>query len=174
MPQNIVPVLDQTLSYIYCPTCMKEGDKVRLTRDQHLHRCPMGHGPFDNKQLTVIRSRGGLIEMEKYKVIEQPPDYAQKFSVWCNPEVWQALQEKYEGRFIATMVTMFEALADDSIVFIDGEDAKKLREMGVKNGVEMRALVEKQKELEGTLDEQQKMLDKIRPILNAAGLQTLF
>jgi hypothetical protein len=174
MPQNIVPALDQNLSYIYCPSCMKEGEKVRLTRDQHLHRCPFGHGPFDNKQLGAIRARGGLVEMEKYKVIEQPPDYAEKFSVWCNPEVWKVLQEKYEGRFIATMVTMLEALADDSIVFIDGVDAKRLREMGVKNGVEMRALVEKQKELEGTLDAQKALLDRLKPILNAAGLDTLF
>lgn len=170
MPVNLVPILDQSKSYIYCPLCSQVGTPHSpLTRENHLHKCQFGH-TFDDAQLRGMASRGVPIEMEKWRVIENPPPYAEKFTVWCHPQVWEALQCKWEGRFIATIITFFEAMADDSIIFIDGEDAKKLRELGVTNGVTMRALVEKQAELEKQIDEMNKIQSKLLPLLQQAGV----
>ena len=62
------------------------------------------------------------------------------------------------------------ALADDSIVMITGEDAKKLRELGVHNGKEMVSAMESMKETEKEKDAAIASVEKFMNLLRAAGV----
>lgn len=172
MPQNIIPSLDPARAYVFCPTCQREGtEKSPLMRDSHLLKCAFGH-TFEGKQIAALRSRGISVDMEQWSdmVVEQPPDYCEKFAVWTNPVVWQHLQKKFRGRFLATMITYIEALADDTIVMIDGADAEELRKMGLKNGVEILAAMKDRDNLQTQLDEANEKIGKFMNLLNQAGV----
>lgn len=172
MPTNIVKPLEDTRSYIYCPLCQRDGHKTELRRDQHRLLCPLGHA-FERGMLDQMAKSGNPPEMIHTEVIEQPPDYAEKFGVWMHPKTWQALQERYKGRLLVTLGTTMDALADGSIVFITGEDAIKLRTAGIKGSKDMVAMVESRKLLEEQISDQQKIIDKLKPILAAAGVGNL-
>src|SRR5271170_5672217 len=121
MPQNIVQKLDPRSAYIYCPHCRKVGTDVVLTRETYLFRCPFGHA-FEYAQLQGMAARGELVEMIKTHIIEQPADSDVKKEIWINPVLWERLNQKLEGRLLVTLRTVFSALCDDSIIFIEGPD----------------------------------------------------
>lgn len=171
---NIVPVLDASRTYFYCPMCQKlNNEKVEMKRDGHLFKCALGH-LLDLQALQSMSARGNAPEMIPLQVQERPSENAVKREVWVNQHTWEILQHKFEGRFLVTIGTFFDNLADDSILFITGEDAKKLRDLGFKNGKEMAVLAERQKELEEQLDRQSKVIEAVKPMLVAAGITELF
>lgn len=172
MPTNIVPTLQQDKAYVFCPTCSREGtEKSPLMRDSHLLKCAFGHS-FDSRQLAALRARGTPVEMENWTdlIVEQPPDYCEKFPIWCNPAVWKHLQKKFRGRFIATLITYLEALADDTIVLIDGADAEELRKMNLKNGVEILAAMRDRVNLQTQLDDANRKIEQFRALMSQAGV----
>lgn len=169
MPPNVVPVLDTTRAYIYCPRCEREySQKVEMKRDGPYIKCAMGH--------TLEHTKAGDMhpEMIPLNVIEQPSDNAVKKEFWVHPETYNLLQQKFAGRFLVTMGTFFDNLANDSIMFINGDDARKLRELGFKTGAEMAAMAQQGKKLQEDIDRQQKIIDALKPILQAAGVALPF
>jgi hypothetical protein len=92
-----------------------------------------------------------------------------KWSVWVNPKVREKLESKFSGRLMITLGTYLAALADDSMIILTGEEAAKLRKLGVHNGKEMLASIEGGKVAERERDEAVKSVEKFMGILNAAG-----
>jgi hypothetical protein len=169
-PQNIVQPLDPRSSYIYCPTCIRNDVRVVLTRDMFQFKCQFSH-QFTYGELMAMSERGELIEMIKTRIIEQPADTDVKREIWIHPTLWERLNQKLEGRLLITLRTVFAALADDSIIFIEGPEVKELRLQGVKTGKDILAMLRNAKEMEQTVATLQRQLDLLAPILNAAGLK---
>jgi hypothetical protein len=166
---NIVPPLDDHRAYIFCPACHQNGVKSELRREQHMMLCPLNHA-FEYRMIQQMMMSGNPPEMLKTEIIEQPSPHAEKFGVWMHPKTWQLLQERYKGRLLVTLGTVMDALADGSIIFTTGEDAIKLRAAGIKSSKDMVAMVESRKEIEQQILDQQKIIDKLAPILQAAGV----
>ena len=93
-----------------------------------------------------------------------------KWPVWINPKVKERIEQKFHGRVMITVATYLAAIADDSIVLITGEQAKKLRDHGIKNGAEMVALAESVKQLEKEKDEAIQQILRFQDILKQAGV----
>ena len=168
---NIVPPLDDRRAYMFCPLCAINGTKTELRREQHLMLCGLGHA-FEYAMIQQMMKSGNPPEMIKTEIIEKPSDHAEKVGVWMAPGTWKLLQERYHGRLWVTLGTVMDALADGSIIFITGEDAKKLRDMGVKSSKDMVAMAEGSKQLEEQMKQQQAVIDKLQPILAAAGVSS--
>lgn len=166
---NLVPTLDERRSYIYCPVCAQNGTKAELRREQHMMLCPFAHA-FEYSMIQQMMKSGNPPEMLKTEIVEQPSEHAEKVGVWMHPRTWQLLQERYKGRLWVTLGTTMDALADGSIIFITGEDATKLRAAGIKSSKDMVAMAESRKDIEQQIADQQKIIDKLTPILNAAGV----
>lgn len=170
-PQNIVAPLDPRSSYIYCPICRRNSTDVILIRDGHLFKCSFAH-QYEYAELMRMSERGELLEMVKTRIIEQPADSDVKREIWVHPTLWERLNEKFSGRLLVTLRTVFAALCDDSIIFIEGPEIKELRLQGLKTGKDIVAMVRTAKEQEQTIQTLQKQLDLLAPILAAAGLRS--
>src|SRR4029077_14969287 len=98
---------------------------------------------------------------------------AVKWPIWVMPATKQRLEERFSGRVIVTLLTIMAAIADDSVIFIEGDDAHKLRDMGIINGKQMLVVAEKSKELEEQLAEMNRKLAMLAPLLKEAGVGEL-
>jgi hypothetical protein len=168
---NIVPTLDQSRAYIYCPTCSAQNNpEVELSRDTYQFRCPFGHA-WDYGAIQRMIQNGQVVQMVKTQVIERPSDHAKPFQVYMAPGTWERLNLKFSGRLFVTLGTVMDALADDSIIFIDGPDVQEMKLYGIKTGKDIVASIKAAKEMEEQVRNLQKQLDLLAPILRAAGLQ---
>lgn len=168
----IVQPLDERRAYMYCPMCGINGQKVELCRDQQKLLCQFSH-TFEYSMIQQMMKSGNPPEMIKTEIIEKPSEHAEKFGVWMHPNTWKLLQERYKGRLLVTLGTVMDALADGSIIFITGEDAKKLKAVGINGSKEMVAMAESRKDLEEQMADQRKVIEKLQPILQAAGVANI-
>jgi len=168
---NIVPTLDERRAYIYCPTCASVGNpEVELTRDTYQFRCMFGHS-WDYGTLQKMIENGQVVHMIKSQVIERPSDHAKPYQVYMAPGTWEKINLRYSGRLHVTLGTAMDALADESIIFIDGPDVKELKLLGIKSGKDILSALKAARELEQQIQVLQKQVDMLAPILRAAGLQ---
>lgn len=165
---NLVKELDQSLAYIYCPTCRLMGNpRSQIIRDGHAFRCPLQH-TFTGAQL--MSSGADMTQMADIQP-EQPTITDIKWSIWINPKVKERLEQKFPNRLIMTVATALAALSDDTLVMITGEQGARLRkEFNIKSGAEMLSALESAKQLEQERDEAVKELDKFHKLLAAANI----
>jgi hypothetical protein len=169
---NIVPQLDDHRAYVFCPTCKLNGTQIELRRDTYQFRCDFGH-VFEYARLQQMIDGGQAELLIRLNVIENPSDHSQAYKVFMIPQTWERLNQKFAGRLWVTLGTVFDALADDSIIFIEGKDVKEMRTMGIKTGKDIIAAIHSAKELEKQIADMQKQLELLKPILAAAGVQAL-
>lgn len=163
MPGQLQP-LNDAIGYLYCPTCRTNGtDKVMMKRELHLLKCPFGH-QFEWAQ--VSRMNPDMTPMSAI-LTEQPNPLAVQWKLYIMPKVKQALEEKYPGRLMTTLGSLFDALAEDQIIFIQGSEATELKKRGIKNGREVVAALDSYKEMERERDEAIKQFQKFRDIVEA-------
>lgn len=164
---SLTPVLDQSSAYTFCPICKQQGtDRSPLQRDgTGSIKCQFQHGPFTLEQL---QSADMVKSSELF--IEQPTITDIRWPIFVNPDVKARLERKFSGRLMITLGTYLAALSDDSIVMITGEQAAKLRALGVKNGAEMLSTIEMAKENERELDEANKTIQRFMTMIAAAGV----
>lgn len=162
---NIVPHLDDSRAYIYCPRCEEMGyPTVEMRRDSFKFICPLQH-ELDVHTVQKLVAAGRTLHMVRFELIEQPSPNMVKFSFWIHPATLATLQEKFKGRFISTMDTFFNLVASGDIVFITGEDVKKLKALGINKPQDIIASLEASQDREGLYEA---LLAKIQPIINAA------
>jgi hypothetical protein len=167
MPTQI-PTLDQSLVYTWCPTCRMQGNpRSPLTREMHAIKCSLGH-QFTGQQLQAM---GADMVKAGEVYTEQPTITDIKWSIFVNPKVREKLESKFSGRLMITLGTYLAALADDSMIILTGEEAAKLRKLGVHNGKEMLASIEGGKIAERERDEAVKSVEKFMGVLKAAGVE---
>lgn len=171
---NIVPKLDPSQAYMYCPLCddMQHIESPLRRSGEDLLKCGLGH-QFHYRDLQRLQQQGKKIKMIPTEVIEVPPDHCQKFGVFVHPERWASLQVKLKGRFHATLGTLLDALDDDALMIISGEDAQKLKRRGLNTSSQILAMAEGYHQMELEKDDLLKKLQLLQPILAAAGVSTV-
>jgi hypothetical protein len=168
---NLVPKLDDSRSYIYCPTCRTQSNsEVELARDTYQFRCMFGHS-WTYAAIQQMIQNGQVVEMVRTQIIEQPSPHAQAYKIFIVPSTWERFNQKYSGRVFITIGTMLDAMADESVIFIDGPEVKELRLRGLKTGKDILAMIQSAKELERENETLTKQLALLAPLLAAAGLQ---
>jgi hypothetical protein len=162
---TLTPPLDPSLAYVFCPICRSQGNSQSpLTRDgTGSIRCQFQHGPFTLEQL---QSSDMVKSSELF--IEQPTITDIRWPIFVNPDVKAKLERKFSGRLMITLATYLAAIADDSIVMITGEQAGKLRALGITNGQQILSTVEMAKQTERELDESNKTIQKFMGLIAAA------
>lgn len=164
---NLVSPLDQSKAYFACPICERAGTPgVQMTRESHLFKCPFGH------QLNGAELSRFKLTMTPISAIttEQPNPESVKWPIYVMPQTRAVLEQKFSGRLHVTMATLCDALASDSVIFVSGGDADKLRAKGLKNGSSIVAAIESSVTLERERDEAIRKLTELMGILNQAGI----
>ena len=176
MPTKVTS-LDSSAMYIYCRVCAANGNpKSPLRREMDTVKCALGHTMQGSTSMTA--SHGELpatasMDMVKANEIflEQPTITDMKWPIFVNPKVKEKLESKFSGRLMITLGTYLAALADDSMIILTGEEAAKLRKLGVHNGKEMLASIEGGKIAERERDEAVASVTKFMGVLKAAGVE---
>jgi hypothetical protein len=168
-PINIVPRLDESRSYIFCPTCESQGhESIEMRKDGYRFICPLSH-ELDIHTVQKLVTAGRKLHMVPLQIIEQPSPNMVKASFWIHPDVLACLQEKFKGRFIVTLDTYFHLLTDPHLMIISGEDAEKLKKQGLSSAKDILAMAEGRKELE---EVHKALIERLTPIFNAAAQAT--
>ena len=161
------PPLNESLAYTWCPQCRAQGnDRSPLIREMHVIKCNFGHS-FSGAQLQQF---GADMVKATEVFLEQPTITDVAWKVFINPRVRDKLEQKYVGRLMITVSTLLAALADDTLVMITGEQAKELRELGIRNGSDMISAIKAAKETERGYKEALGQIDKFQAVLHAAGV----
>ena len=161
------PPLNESLAYTYCPTCRSNGnDRSPLIREMHVIRCSFGHS-FSGGQLQQY---GADMIKATDIFLETPAITDEMWKVPVNPRVKAILENKFKGRVFVTIGTLLAALSDDTLVMITGEQAKELRELGIKNGADMLSAVRTAKETEKALEDAITQIERFQSVLHAAGV----
>ena len=162
---SLTPVLDQSLAYCWCMICKQQGnDRSPLQRDgTGAIKCNFGHGPFT---LTQLQSADMVKSSELF--IEQPTITDIRWPIFVNPDVKAKLEKKFAGRIMITLGTYLAALSDDSIVMITGEQATKLRALGITNGAQMLATCQMAKDTEKELEAANQQITRFMTLVASA------
>lgn len=128
----------------YCPMCRNQGSPtVEAIRDHVNVSCLMGHRMTD-AQFWAMQP-----DMIKTEVRFAPGSGDVKVEIWVNQECLMKAKDALGERFHPTIGSIIRACMAGAPVLIDGQQAEKLRKLGVKNGAEMIATAEQVKELSG-------------------------
>jgi hypothetical protein len=128
----------------YCPMCRNQGSHaVVAMRDNVDCFCLMGHR-MSHQQFWAMQP-----DMIKTEVRFSPGQNDVKAEVWINQEVLLKSKEALGERWHPTVASLIRACMAGAPILIDGQQAEKLRKLGVKNGAEMVATAELNAELSG-------------------------
>jgi len=163
----IVPQINESLAYTYCPTCRDNGNQnVMLTRELHLMKCPFGHtfqwGDLQRRRAEMT-PMGDIFQ-------EQPNPEAMKWPIFVMPRVKMMLEEKFKGRVMTTIATMLDLLVDDSVIFIQGSEAQELKKRGLNNGAQIIAALNSMTGLEKQRSDAIEQLQRLQRLLRDAGV----
>ena len=131
-------------AFMYCPMCRAAGnDRSELMRDNVDFFCLMNHR-MPHEAMPKLNP-----EMIKTEVHFKPGPNDTKTEVWINKDILYRVQQALGERFHPTMASIIRCCAAGEPVIVDGQQAEKLRKLGIRNGAEMLACAEQNKELAG-------------------------
>lgn len=157
----LVPPLDPSSAYIYCPVCEQNGHpRVMLAREQHTLKCPFGHKWDSTNFKELIAAHLTMTRAEEI-LREDPDPRAIQWPIYVLPETREKFEKKFAGRVHITMGTFLEALCTDQIIFISGDAAGKLKKRGFSNGDSILAALDSMDQLTRERDEAVSSLEKI-------------
>jgi hypothetical protein len=162
---TLVKELDPSSAYTFCPICRQNGNNSSpIQRDGHVLKCNFGHSVSgsDLQRFGADMVKSGDV------FIEQPTITDIKWSIWVNPTVKERLEKKLAGRIMVTIATLLAALSDDSLVMITGEQAAKLRAMGIHNGADMLAKAESEVQTAKERDDCLNQIERFMQVMKAA------
>jgi hypothetical protein len=174
MATNPVQPLDDSQLYVYCEVCKQNGNpQSPLVRAMNEVQCRFGHKFSGSLMMTVRQFSGDQPDTANMSMVplplnEQPPLTSEKWitpPIWVHPKVKAMLLEKYKGRWIATLDSVFGALADGNVLIITGAEVAKLKKKGISNGSQVVAALESLDQSNRERDEAVKELDKFREML---------
>ena len=172
MPTLVKP-LDSSSAYVYCPQCRDNGNPRSILQRDSVGKitCQLGHSPT---VLIEERPKGPLsmMDADAIKAVDLQPEIPLipdiKWPIWIQPAIKTKIEDKFKGRVFATISTLLMALADGSLVMITGQDAAKLRKLGIKSGAEMLAYVESMKSIEKERDDLASQVEKFMKLMQSA------
>lgn len=129
---------------MYCKLCELAGSgNVELMRDNVDLFCLMGHRMPHEAMLKLNPT------MIRTEVHFKPGPNDVKCEVWINREVLAQVKQALGERFHPTIASVIRCCMAGDPVIIDGQQAEKLRKLGVKNGADMLATAELNVQLTG-------------------------
>ena len=160
---NIIKPLDSGAAYIYCPTCRDSGTpNSMLTRDSHIVRCQFGH-QWDTTSFRHLLSRQPVMAGMDEILVEQPHPEAMAWKIMVLPETRQAFEAKFKGRIHITLGTFLQALCEDSLLILSGDDVAKLRKRGITTSAQVIAALEG---VDRLASERQSAIDQLLRVTN--------
>jgi hypothetical protein len=177
MPNTLTP-LNPAAAYIYCPDCAKNGTPgVMLKRNQvNELSCAFGHKPvvtaIQSGAATSLGTVGGAAEMSPFSTVmrESPDSTWVKWPVWVHPQVRALIESKFPDNWIHSVATLLAAFADGSLLIITGDEARKIKDHGAKNGAQIVSALEATKQAQKERDDAVQQLDRLQQVLKAAGI----
>ncbi len=137
-------IVGDNVTGAYCPMCRNQGSPtVEMMRNNTDAYCLMGHR-LPHAQFWAMNP-----DMIKTEVRFAPGPGDVKVEIWVNQECLMKAKDALGERFHPTIGGLIRACMAGAPVLIDGQQAEKLRKLGVKNGAEMVATAELVKELSG-------------------------
>jgi hypothetical protein len=131
-------------AFIFCPFCRNMGNpRSELQRDNVDFFCLMGHRAPHAQVLSMAP------EMIKSEVIFKPGPHDMKVEVWCNSEVYARAKAALGERFHPTLASLIRCCMAGEPIVIDGQQAEKLRKLGIRSGQEMVVVAEQNVTLAG-------------------------
>jgi hypothetical protein len=153
---------------MYCPHCRRAGiptEELFLEMpENNVFRCKNGHAFADREQL--LSAAPDLIKLD---FIEKPNPTDVKAEFFIDPLVLQKFREQFPNRQHSTVNSILSLCIYGEPVLIDGIQAKKLRDMGVRNGAEMVAALEVTKGLEGEIEGLKSQITMLSNLIGSMG-----
>lgn len=154
---------------MYCPRCRNVGlatvELVTENPEQDVFRCPNSHAFPNYMELMKMNP-----DMIKLVASEKPQPGDVKVEVWVDKQILDRFQSLYPAKLNATVSSIMSLHLYGDPVIIDGIQAKKLRELGVRNGAEMVAAMEVAKSLEDQLATLQGQIAIYQSMFEKAGV----
>ena len=166
----LVPQLREDLAYVYCFACRDAGTpNVPLRRNTNLNLPPFVCSINPMHQFTFAQLQQHSAEMTPMAAVmqEQINAASVKWAIWVMPNTKALLEQKWSGRIYTSVATLLDALADDSVIFIQGVEVKELRKRGIQNGEQILAALNNAKETERQLQEAVEMIKQFRDALSS-------
>lgn len=137
---------------IYCPHCDRANpdlnEELYLEMpENNVFRCKNGHAFSDREQLLNANPR--LIRLD---YIETPPKEYEKQFFFVDPMIYKRFVHMYPNRVHSSINSILGIFVNGEPIIIDGIQAKKLHDMGVRNGAEMVSALEVTKSLESEIE----------------------
>lgn len=153
---------------MYCPTCRRVGlpqEELFLDMpENNVFRCHNGHAHGDYMELMEMSP-----ELIKLVVMEKPQPNDIKAEFFIDKEVLTKFRSMYPNQQSSTVSSVLSLFIYGEPVLVDGIQAKKLREMGVRNGAEMVAALEVTKSLESEIEGLKSQITMLTNILAQTG-----
>jgi hypothetical protein len=158
-------------AFMFCPTCrnfaVAAGNPtlktVELMQDRDALRCANGH---------TFPSYAELMAMNPEKIRMVPQDVRQpgdvKVDFWIDGQILAKFRERYpyqQNSTVQSIMSLYTTGQDP--VIIDGVQAKKLNELGVRTGQECVAAIEVTKSLESEIDGLKAQLTTLTNVIGA-------
>lgn len=137
-------------AFIFCPFCEKNSVKQELFTgmpENHLFRCQFGH-VYERDALMAMNPT-----MIHYQHQEKPGPHDVKAQVWVSADLWNRFRDKYPDTLNATMASIMQLSLDGDLIIVSGEQAKKLKALGVTSGAGMVTCAEERQRLAGENEE---------------------
>ena len=154
---------------MYCPRCRMVGlpqvELVYESPEPDVYRCPNSHAIEGYLNLMKMNP-----EMIKFIAHETPQPNQVKREVWIDKNVVDRFESAYPAKLNATVESIMTLHLAGEPIIIDGQQAKKLRALGVKNGAEMLAAIEVGRTLEAELATAQNQIALFQGMFQAAGI----
>jgi len=153
-------------SFMYCPTCEHNGTQAELIRgnpEMHLFKCSMNHS-FTYEQLSSLNPT-----KIKYQPKEAPGPNDVQASFFVPAEILLKFREKHPNQQNATIASILQLHLDDDLIIISGDQARKLKALGIRTGAEMLATAEVDRTLTAENADLISKLNFFEQMLNRAG-----
>jgi hypothetical protein len=96
-------------------------------------------------------------------LVEQPHPEAMAWKIMVLPETRQAFEAKFKGRIHITLGTFLQALCEDSLLILSGDDVAKLRKRGITTSAQVIAALEG---VDRLASERQSAIDQLLRVTN--------
>lgn len=137
-----------------------------MKRDMHRLSCPFGH---QGEWVEIARMNPVMSPMSDVYT-DTPNPQAVKWSVWVMPRVRELIEARFQGRLWTTLATLFDCLADDQVIILQGSEVKELKKRGLSNGSQIVAALDAYKQMERERDQAVEQLERMQAVLSSAGL----
>lgn len=157
-------------AFIYCPHCERQNNqKTELfTRNPevNLFKCLLGHS-FEYAALMAMNPT-----MIHYEHNEKPGQNDIKAEFWVDPKILSRFREKYPNQQNSTINSILQLSVDGDMIIVSGDQARKLKELGVRTGAEMLARIQVSKTLEAENADLISKLNYFSEMMKGAGVET--